>query len=77
VINRSGAGVVFVFLAGSKATIAARLPERKAHFMRPSLLDSQLANLEDPRPDEPHIRVDICLVGTEIHASGMDIIGQP
>jgi gluconate kinase len=24
-----------------------------------SLLDSQFADLEDPQPDEPHIRVDI------------------
>jgi len=59
VINRRGSGVVFVFLAGSKATIAPRLAERQAHFMPPSLLDSQFADLEDPQPDEPHIRVDI------------------
>lgn len=58
-INRSGSGVVFVFLAGSEATIAPRLAERQAHFMPPTLLDSQFADLEDPQPDEPHIRVDI------------------
>jgi carbohydrate kinase (thermoresistant glucokinase family) len=59
VINRRGSGVVFVFLAGSKATIAQRLAARQAHFMPLSLLDSQFADLEDPQPDEPHIRVDI------------------
>jgi gluconokinase len=58
-INRRGSGVVFVFLAGARATIAARLAARQAHFMPPSLLDSQFADLEDPQPDEPHIRVDI------------------
>jgi gluconokinase/shikimate kinase len=58
-INRRGAGVVFVFLAGSKSTIARRLAARRAHFMPSSLLDSQFADLEDPGPDEPHIRVDI------------------
>jgi carbohydrate kinase (thermoresistant glucokinase family) len=58
-INRRGSGVVFVFLTGTKATIAPRLAARQAHFMPASLLDSQLADLEDPQPDEPHIKVDI------------------
>jgi len=58
-INRRGSGVTFVFLTGSKASIAPRLAARPAHFMPPSLLDSQFADLEDPQPDEPHIRVDI------------------
>jgi carbohydrate kinase (thermoresistant glucokinase family) len=59
VINRRGSGVVFGFLAGTRATIADRLAARAGHFMPPILLDSQLADLEDPEPDEPHIRVDI------------------
>jgi carbohydrate kinase (thermoresistant glucokinase family) len=59
VINRRGSGVLFVFLAGSKATITLRLAARQAHFMPSSLLDSQFADLVDPSQDEPHIRVDI------------------
>jgi gluconokinase len=59
VMNRRGSGVVFVFLAGSKATIAPRLAARQAHFMPSSLLESQFADLEEPGPDEPHIRVDV------------------
>jgi gluconokinase len=59
VINRRGSGVMFVFLAGSRATIAPRLAGRQGHFMPPSLLESQFADLEDPQPDEPSIRVDI------------------
>jgi gluconokinase len=59
VINRRGSGVMFVFLAGTRATIADRLAARAGHFMPSSLLDSQLADLEDPGDDEPHIRVDI------------------
>src|SRR2546427_3187970 len=58
-INRRGSGVVFVFLAGSEATIAPRIAARQGHFMPSSLLDSQFADLEEPQPDEPHIRVDI------------------
>lgn len=59
VINRRGSGVEFVFLAGSKETIAARLAARQGHFMPSRLLDSQFADLEEPGPDEPAIRVDI------------------
>jgi gluconokinase len=58
-INRRGSGVVFVFLAGSKSTIAPRLASRQGHFMPSNLLDSQFADLEEPGPDEPAIRVDI------------------
>jgi len=58
-INRRGSGVMFVYLAGSEETIAARLAARHGHFMPPSLLDSQLADLEEPTPDEPAIRIDI------------------
>jgi carbohydrate kinase (thermoresistant glucokinase family) len=59
VINRRGSGVVFVYLAGSREAIAARLAARHGHFMPPGLLDSQFADLEEPTPDEPAIRVDI------------------
>jgi gluconokinase len=59
VINRRGSGVLFVYLAGSRATIAPRLAARRGHFMPPNLLDSQFADLEEPAPDEPHIRVEI------------------
>jgi gluconokinase len=54
---RAGAGrpVVFVFLDGSRETIAARLGSRKGHFMPPSLLASQFATLEPPTADEPGI----------------------
>ncbi len=47
--------VIFVFLNGSRETLAARLGARKGHFMPASLLDSQLATLEAPTADEPGI----------------------
>lgn len=59
IVNRRGSGVVFVFLSGSKDTIAARLAVRHGHFMPSSLLDSQFADLEEPTSDEPAIRVDV------------------
>ncbi|SRR5258706_318958 len=59
VINRRGSGVMFVFLSGTRAAIAPRVAARQAHFMPPSLVDSQFADLEQPGSDEPHIRVDV------------------
>jgi gluconokinase len=42
----------FVYLQGSRGLIAARLAQRRGHFMPPSLLESQFAILEEPSPDE-------------------------
>ena len=49
----------FVFLAGSRDVLLARLRSRQGHFMPASLLDSQLADLEPPADDEPSVRIDI------------------
>ncbi|HEV8381730.1 MAG TPA: gluconokinase [Gemmatimonadales bacterium] len=46
------ADVRFVYLAGSRALLAERMAHRRGHFMPPSLLDSQLATLEEPSADE-------------------------
>jgi carbohydrate kinase (thermoresistant glucokinase family) len=59
ILNRRGSGVRFVYLAGGRETIAARMAVRRQHFMPPSLLESQFQTLEEPQPDEPAIRVDI------------------
>src|SRR5262249_33095272 len=52
-------GVVFVHLSGTREELAARLGARSGHFMPPSLLDSQLADLEPPAPDEQALTIDI------------------
>ena len=46
------ADVRFVYLAGSRALLAERMANRRGHFMPASLLESQLAILEEPSPDE-------------------------
>lgn len=51
--------VVFVHLAGSKEQIGRRLTTRMDHFMPPSLLDSQIATLEPPGPEENSIVIDV------------------
>jgi carbohydrate kinase (thermoresistant glucokinase family) len=56
--TRLGA-VSFVFLDGPRSLIEQRLNARKGHFATVALLDSQLAALEPPDPDENPIRADI------------------
>jgi gluconokinase len=54
-----GEHVVFVYLAGSHDQIARRLAARHGHFMPAGMLDSQIATLESPGPDENAITVDV------------------
>ena len=54
-----GPDVVFVHLAGSKEQIGQRLSSRLDHFMPPALLDTQIATLEPPGPDENVLVVDV------------------
>jgi len=42
----------FIFLNGARALIAERIAERRGHFMPVSLLESQLAILEQPALNE-------------------------
>ena len=44
--------VRFVFLKGTVSLIGERIAERRGHFMPASLLQSQLAILEEPHGDE-------------------------
>jgi len=48
----SAGPVRFVFLDADPETIRERIARRKGHYMPPELLDSQLATLEPPGPDE-------------------------
>ncbi|SDE53588.1 gluconokinase [Glycomyces harbinensis] len=58
-LREASARVVFVHLDGSRELIAGRLQGRSGHFMPPSLLDSQFADLEPLAAGEDGIRVDI------------------
>ncbi len=51
--------MLFVYLRAEPGVIAARMAERAGHFMPPSLLQSQLATLEEPSDaDERAITID-------------------
>jgi gluconokinase len=55
----AGPQVWFVFQDGPREVLQARLARRRGHFMPVSLLDSQLATLERPGPDEQAVTVDV------------------
>jgi gluconokinase len=58
-LDHKQAPTVFAFLDVSVPLLRQRLGHRVGHFMPPSLLDSQLATLERPGPDEPAITISI------------------
>ena len=51
--------VKFVFLRGSRDRIAEQLKRRRGHFVDPKLLDSQFADLEEPKPSENAVTVEL------------------
>jgi carbohydrate kinase (thermoresistant glucokinase family) len=64
---RQGApDLVLVFLHGSREVLAARIAARTEHYMPASLLDSQLATLEPPQPDENALDFDVALTPRQI-----------
>jgi gluconokinase len=52
VLRAAAPELQFIFLRGSETLLADRIAARRGHFMPPSLLDSQLATLEEPSAEE-------------------------
>jgi gluconokinase len=81
-ILRGGAARAHLLhLTGDPVLIRDRLVARR-HFMPASLLDSQLATLEAPTPDERHVTVDVNRTPDEVVAAflrgcGAEISGSP
>ena len=61
VLRQAAPALRVVFLRGGRELIAARMARRKQHFMPASLLESQLATLEEPAADEDAWVCDISL----------------
>ncbi|MCB1487112.1 MAG: gluconokinase [Bauldia sp.] len=72
----AGRPLLFLFLDGSREVLASRIGNRKGHFMPPGLLDSQLATLEPPGPDELTIRVDVAPPVAEVVAEALTALGS-
>ena len=62
-VAAAGRPITFVYLQGTREQLAQRIAARKNHFMPPSLLDSQLAILEEPTADEGAI---VCNISASV-----------
>lgn len=56
----------FVYCKGSPELLAERIAARKNHFMKPEMLASQLATLEDPCQEGGVVTVDISKSQSEV-----------
>jgi gluconokinase len=65
----AGVPLAFVCLVGSRELLLARVAARPGHYMPPSLVDSQLALLEVPGPDECGSVLDAALPGVDLLAT--------
>jgi len=68
--------VALVYLKGSHHLIHRRMEGRQGHFMPATLLDSQLAILEEPGADEHPITIDVAHTPAEIVAEIMHRLRQ-
>ncbi|GMK55540.1 hypothetical protein CspeluHIS016_0205960 [Cutaneotrichosporon spelunceum] len=57
---------IFVYCNGSPELLAQRIAARKGHFMKPQMLASQLATLEDPTGEPGVVDVDISAEPDEV-----------
>ncbi len=69
--------VRLVLLDASRELLAARLAARHGHFFRASLLDSQLAALEPPAPEEGVLTVSVAEPPARVVAEIIRGLGLP
>jgi carbohydrate kinase (thermoresistant glucokinase family) len=72
-IGNGKPGVVIVYLHGDRATLDQHVHGRHHEYMPVTLLDSQLATLEEPAADEHVIEVD---VGGSVEHTVAEVIRQ-
>jgi gluconokinase len=70
-IKAAGMPIRFICLNGDRKLIAERLGKRRGHYMPPTLLDSQLADLELPGPDENALILDLAQSVDELVAAAL------
>ncbi|QGP81226.1 gluconokinase [Sphingobium sp. CAP-1] len=70
-----GGPVRFILLANDRDELLARLGNRQGHYMPACLLDSQLALLEQPAPDEAAIVLTTDVPPAELRARALAWLG--
>ena len=76
-LRKGAPALQFVHLHGDRAQFAARLAARQGHYMAASLLDSQLAALEIPWPDEHAITLDVDAPAESLVQSALAHLRKP
>ena len=67
-LRAAAPGLRLLYLWGATDLLRERLSGRKHEFMPATLLDSQLATLEEPGADEHALKIDVALAPEEIIA---------
>ncbi|WP_037514914.1 gluconokinase [Sphingomonas sp. PAMC 26621] len=62
----------FILLDDSRAELQRRMAARAGHYMPPSLLDSQIATLERPAPDEAATILDASAPAEDLSAEAVE-----
>ena len=75
VLRGADARVRFLELMGEVDTIQGRMASRKGHYMPPSLLASQFADLEPLGADEDGVIVDVSVSPEEVISTGVEKLG--
>lgn len=70
-------GLRFAHLSGARAVIAERMQARVGHYMPPSLLDSQLRDLEPLQADEAGVLLDLTRTPQQLVADILHSAAQP
>ncbi len=68
IVETAGKPVTFLYLEGTREVLSERMKHRDGHFMPVALLDSQLATLEPPGPDELTVKASIDQTPDEVVA---------
>jgi len=76
-LRRAAPGLRLLYLRGPRELLASRLAHRSGHFMPVSLLESQLATLEEPAPDERAVVLDVEATPAELVAAAAEALGSP
>lgn len=77
VLRQGPPDVEFLHLDGSAELIRDRLDQRVGHYMPASLLDSQVAILEQLGPDESGVVLDLALRPEELISAAVSRLGLP
>ncbi|MDW5326515.1 gluconokinase [Plantactinospora sp. KLBMP9567] len=77
VLRQGPPSVDFVFLDGSAEVIRERISRRAGHYMPASLLDSQIATLERPAPDERVLTLDVAATPEDLVEAAVEGLDLP